>query len=76
MIVYLEQLEKKAGELGLDLEEVCAAEGVAATTLQRWRLGRTTCREDTAKKLFSRMRIMETNEGKRCQASCQAGARS
>jgi ribulose-phosphate 3-epimerase len=52
---YLDQLEVRAAELGLELADVCAAEGVALTTLARWRKGEATCREGTARALFGRM---------------------
>lgn len=55
MFTYLEQLNDKAAILGLTLEDVCAREGVAASTLTRWRTGHSNCREGTAKKLFIRM---------------------
>ena len=55
LIPYLDQLEVRAAELGLDLADVCAAEGVAPTTLARWRKGEATCREGTARALFGRM---------------------
>ena len=52
---YLEQLEKACAGHGLTLEEVCRAEGVADTTLARWRKGESTCREGTAKALLARL---------------------
>jgi|TARA_Y100000310_G_scaffold207333_1_gene207831 hypothetical protein len=55
---YLSQLEQRAAELGLGLTEVCVAEGVAETTLFRWRKGETTCRQGTAEALFRRMEAM------------------
>ena len=58
MITYLHQLEKRAVELRLDLSDVCALEGVAATTLTRWRNGKAACREGTAQRLFARMKQM------------------
>ena len=58
LTTYLEQLDRRAAELGLNLEEVCAQEGVAATTVARWRKGEATCREGTAEKLFLRMEQM------------------
>lgn len=58
MIRYLDQLEERAAELDFDLADVCAEEGVADTTLARWRKSEATCREGTAKKLFARMEAM------------------
>ena len=55
MLTYLEQLEAQCAEADLDLAEVCRAEGVAATTLARWRKGESHCREATAKTLFRRI---------------------
>ena len=59
---YLDQLEVRAAELGLDLADVCAAEGVAPTTLARWRKGEATCREGTARALFGRMDRMASQK--------------
>lgn len=52
---YLQQLEERAAEVGVDLVSVCEAEGVALTTFRRWRNGQTTPREKTAERLFKRM---------------------
>ncbi len=65
MKTLLEQLEDKAAELGLDLKSVIKAEGVAGTTLKRWRDGDTTCRQDTAEKLFERMELMAKEQADR-----------
>ena len=62
LIPYLDQLEVRAAELGLDLADVCAAEGVAPTTLARWRKGEATCREGTARALFRRMDEMASRK--------------
>ena len=62
LIPYLDQLEVRAAELGLDLADVCAAEGVALTTLARWRKGEATCREGTARALFRRMDRMASQK--------------
>ncbi len=62
LIPYLDQLEVRAAELGLDLADVCAAEGVAPTTLARWRKGEATCREGTARALFGRMDRMASQK--------------
>ena len=58
METYLSQLEARAAEIGVSLDDVCRAEGVAATTLARWRKGENTCLQGTAEMLFIRMRIM------------------
>ena len=55
MDTYLQQLEAECAVRGLDLGDVCRAEGVADTTLARWRKSENTCREDTARALFKRM---------------------
>ena len=62
LIPYLDQLEVRAAELGLDLADVCAAEGVAPTTLARWRKGEGNCREGTARALFGRMDEMASQK--------------
>ena len=58
VVTYLDQLDERASELGVDLKRVCELEGVAATTLARWRKGEATCREETAHRLFARMDAM------------------
>ena len=58
MITYLEQLERQCADAGLDLATVCRAEGVADTTLARWRKNEVHCREATAKALFQRINSM------------------
>ena len=58
MDTYLQQLEARCAELGVSLDDVCRAEGVADTTLARWRKGESTCREGTAKALFARLAKM------------------
>jgi transcriptional antiterminator Rof (Rho-off) len=55
METYLNQLESRCATLGVSLEDVCRAEGVANTTLARWRKNESTCREGTARALFARM---------------------
>ena len=62
LIRYLDQLEVRAAELRLDLADVCAAEGVAPTTLARWRKGEANCREGTARALFRRMDRMASQK--------------
>ncbi|MCH8858575.1 MAG: hypothetical protein IID54_03245 [Proteobacteria bacterium] len=58
MDTYLQQLEARCVALGVSLDDVCRAEGVADTTLARWRKGESTCREGTAKALFARLAKM------------------
>lgn len=58
METYLQQLEIRCADLGVSLDDVCRAEGVADTTLARWRKGESTCREGTAQALFERMAKM------------------
>lgn len=60
MQTYLQQLEARCAVLGVSLDDVCRAEGVADTTLARWRKGESTCREGTAQALFKRMGKMRT----------------
>ena len=55
MLTYLEQLETRCAEAGLALADVCNAEGVASTTLSRWRKGEVHCRQATAKALLQRI---------------------
>ncbi len=62
MMSYLEQLEDRCRQVGLDLADVCEQEGVAATTLARWRKGEATCREGTVRRLFDRIdAVLEEN---------------
>jgi len=58
MVTYLEQLDALCALGGLRLADVCNAEGVAATTLWRWRKGKAHCREATALALFARIGTM------------------
>lgn len=62
---YLAQLEAAAANAGVDLAEVCRLEGVAATTLQRWRKSEVHPREATAHALLRRIREMATTEPQR-----------
>ncbi len=57
-IPYLDQLQRRADTLGVSLEEACSQEGIADTTLTRWRKGQFSCREQTAQKLFVRLESM------------------
>jgi len=58
MNTYLEQLEGRCATRGIPLDEVCKAEGVASTTLSRWRKGESTPRQGTAEALFARLAKM------------------
>lgn len=55
---YLQQMEGAALASGVSLAEVCKVEGVAATTLQRWRKGEVTPRLETTEKILQRIRVM------------------
>ena len=55
---YLEQLDAACAAAGIRLEDACKAEGLADTTLARWRKGAVTPREATARALFSRIEAM------------------
>ena len=55
METYLTQLEARCADLGVSLDEICRAEGVANTTLARWRKGESNPRQGTAQALFARM---------------------
>ena len=61
METYLQQLEARCADAGVNLGDLCRAEGVADTTLARWRNGESTCREGTAKALFARLDKMRSN---------------
>lgn len=58
MITYLEQLEHLAKAEGVSLEEACDAEGVARTTLLRWRKREAHPREATALALSDRIKML------------------
>lgn len=55
---YLAQMERAAKEAAIDLAEACRVEGVAATTLVRWRKGEVSPREGTAKAVLDRIAAM------------------
>lgn len=55
---YLDQLEERCAQVGLTLEAVCKAEGIADTTPARWRKGEAHCRYGVAAKLVERIRKM------------------
>lgn len=52
---YLDQLDAECARTGVSLIEACRAEGVADTTLARWRKGEAYCRHDTAQALMQRI---------------------
>ncbi len=58
LVTYIAQLDAECAQAGLDLAEVCRADGLADTTLARWRKGEAHCRHDTAQSLFRRIRAM------------------
>lgn len=55
---YFTQLEAAASAAGIDLAEVCRLEGVARTTLLRWRKGEAFPREATAAAIMRRIEAM------------------
>ena len=55
---YLDQIEKLAAEKEVDLLEACKAEGIAKTTLWRWRSGSSHPRQDTAEAILMRIQIL------------------
>lgn len=64
---YLDQLEDACARTGVSLVEACRAEGIADTTLARWRKARegattadgaANCRQATAEKLMARIAQM------------------
>lgn len=64
MLTYLDQLEARAKEVGHDLIEVGQRAGVAKTTIQRWRHGELSPREDTARLLFDEMDLIEREKSR------------
>jgi len=69
LVSYLAQLDAKAAECGVDLREACRLEGVAETTLDRWRKGIVHCRWGTAQNLFSRIEKMRRERRKAGRAA-------
>ena len=55
MFTYIQQLDARCAEAGITLEALCEAEGLAASTVWRWRHGRAHCHERTARALFDRL---------------------
>lgn len=66
METYLAQLDDAAEAAGATLAEACKAEGVALTTLMRWRRpqddGGTSPSEKTAKALYRRIERMKAEQ--------------
>ncbi len=60
---YLDQIERAARDAGVNLAEACRREGIAATTLMRWRKGEVSPREATAQALLARIAKMAAGEG-------------
>lgn len=55
---YLEQLERAAEDAQVELSDACKAEGIADTTLARWRKDEAAPRDATARALFKRIGLM------------------
>lgn len=66
---YLNQMESSALAAGINLADVCKAEGVAATTLQRWRKGKVTPRLETTEKILQRIRVMTAARSRTSEAA-------
>lgn len=62
MFTYLEQMEAHAVRTGVGLRAACLAEGIAVSTLNRWRAGTTTPNENIARRIFNRMDAMSAEE--------------
>lgn len=67
---YLSQLDNLCAAYGLTLSEVCRAEGIADTTLARWRKAEAHCRFDTAQALVERINLIV---GQRIEAAKRHG---
>lgn len=72
MITYFEQLQQLADSLGVPLEEACAQEGIAGSTLNRWRRGRFECRADTARRLAQRLSTIAGSREDQVNQECVA----
>lgn len=57
---YLDQLQREADRVGVDLSEACKRAGIASTTLQRWRNGEVTPRKATAEQVLAKIRELST----------------
>lgn len=60
---YLYQMETAALAAGINLADVCKAEKVAATTLQRWRKNEVTPRLETTEKILQRISVISRRVG-------------
>jgi len=59
MNTYFEQLEAQAERTGVSILAACEAEGIARSTLNRWKSGFSTPSEKVAKRIFERMGKMK-----------------
>jgi len=55
---YLAQIDAAAEKAGVDVAQACEAEGIARTTLQRWRKGEVSPREATAQAVLKRITLI------------------
>lgn len=55
LVTYIKQLEMACLQKGTTLEEVCEAEKLPASTLWRWRKGKSVVSEPMAIRLFERI---------------------
>lgn len=60
---YMEQLTFAAEQYGVDLDDAAQAEGIAGTTLWRWRARNAEPRLATTQALIRRMEIMAKPNG-------------
>lgn len=65
IVPYLQQMEQAAREVGVDLAEACKKEGVAATTLMRWRNGTVNPREATTEAILKRIAVIAAERQQR-----------
>ncbi len=65
MQTYLQQLEDRCREEGLDLRAVAKAEGFGNSTLWRWRSGHHQPSERKVRALFDRIDRMVRNQKRR-----------
>jgi len=64
MLTYLEQLEARAKQIGVDLIDVGQRAGTAKTTIQRWRRFELFPREETARLLMDEMSVIEREKAR------------
>lgn len=55
LVLYIKQLDLACLQKGVTLAAVCEAEGLPASTLWRWRKGKTLVSEPVAIRLFERI---------------------